>query len=702
MHQIHNRFAIYHAGQHLYKHNLTEFVYTNEALPNITNVETALNWIVAVLYPQTKPAVADVASLPSEGNELNDYRVVQDDGDGNAASYRWEQREGEGSASWHKIYDMDWGQDSILTAFLDATQDTYVWKYGRTDIDGTGTPILGVFAGQRIYGGKLTGQNLTLDANSADGTGYVQVNNIFRPTQDNSFDLGTLAERFRTGLFGTSLAVDTLSFLTGSITDSSGNISFGDENLTTTGQINANTLGVTVSATVGTLSFSGGSITDSSGNISFGNENLTTTGTITGASGSQLGDFTFGVGSLTSASATINFGTNNLLTSGTLGAGDSTVTRLDSDNLRLDGNTLSVLNVDGSLNLIANGLGVINLQSDTNSLDISATGSISATFSGQFANIQLLGNSISASNTDGDLSLFANGTGNIYVASDLLPNGNDTYNVGSSIYKWKSLFLTTGISDGTTSISSPTLQSFRDANVGVTIGMALFWTGSKWEPSIPDSEVDHSLLNNLTLGDAGHTQFALLAGRVGGQSLIGGTLASQELVLESTAHATKGFIKVKDDLAPFATAVYAAGWTGVDLGSAALRYNDIYTSGELKGGRLENFTFAGLPAASAQNVGRVAWVTDENRIYADTGTAWLAVGTKKYLNDEVFDGIQLTATITVSASISDARKAIWALHDNANDFEQIICSIKAINATQVTITTNVALSAGSYRLIGIE
>jgi hypothetical protein len=65
-----------------------------------------------------KTAVADVASLPSVGNVINDMRVVQDDGDGKAASYRWELREGESSASWHKIYDMDWGSDSILSAFL--------------------------------------------------------------------------------------------------------------------------------------------------------------------------------------------------------------------------------------------------------------------------------------------------------------------------------------------------------------------------------------------------------------------------------------------------------------------------------------------------------------------------------------------------------------------------------------------------------
>jgi len=59
---------------------------------------------------------------------------------------------------------------------------------------------------------------------------------------------------------------------------------------------------------------------------------------------------------------------------------------------------------------------------------------------------------------------------------------------------------------------------------------------------------DHLTLSNLTTGDAGHTQFPLLAGRSGGQQLVGGSGASEKLVLESTSHATKGTIEVKDPL----------------------------------------------------------------------------------------------------------------------------------------------------------
>ena len=74
-----------------------------------------------------------------------------------------------------------------------------------------------------------------------------------------------------TSVSATSLVAGTLTLAAGSITDSSGSIDFGNENLATTGTIGT-----------GTLTLAAGSITDSSGSIDFGNENLTTTGTIEG------------------------------------------------------------------------------------------------------------------------------------------------------------------------------------------------------------------------------------------------------------------------------------------------------------------------------------------------------------------------------------------------------------------------------------
>jgi hypothetical protein len=52
----------------------------------------------------------------------------------------------------------------------------------------------------------------------------------------------------------------------------------------------------------------------------------------------------------------------------------------------------------------------------------------------------------------------------------------------------------------------------------------------------------HASLQNLTSPADDHTQYALLAGRAGGQTLIGGTAASNGLTLQSTSNVTKGKI----------------------------------------------------------------------------------------------------------------------------------------------------------------
>ncbi len=61
---------------------------------------------------------------------------------------------------------------------------------------------------------------------------------------------------------------------------------------------------------------------------------------------------------------------------------------------------------------------------------------------------------------------------------------------------------------------------------------------------INDADVDHGTTGGL--GDDDHTQYPLLAGRSGGQTLIGSTDSGEDLTLQSTAHATKGAIVLDD------------------------------------------------------------------------------------------------------------------------------------------------------------
>lgn len=77
-------------------------------------------------------------------------------------------------------------------------------------------------------------------------------------------------------------------------------------------------------------------------------------------------------------------------------------------------------------------------------------------------------------------------------------------------------------------LTTPTIGSF--ANAGHTHADAA-----------GGGTVDHGVLTGLA--DDDHTQYGLLAGRASGQTLIGGTAASEVLRLQSTAHASKGVVR---------------------------------------------------------------------------------------------------------------------------------------------------------------
>ena len=166
------------------------------------------------------------------------------------------------------------------------------------------------------------------------------------------------------------------------------------------------------------------------------------------------------------------------------------------------------------------------------------------------------------------------------------------------------------------------------------------------------------------------------------------------------SNATKGFVQTKDTFRAFTDASFSGGWSGADLGGSGNRFRHLYTAGEAFGLRLENV--GANPSPSTQNVGRLVYNTSEKEAYIDTGTSFKKLSYSKFLSDTSWNGSDVTKTVTVSGDIDDARRAMWALHDNTNDFDRIYCSIKAISSTQVTITVGSALPAGSYRLIGIE
>ena len=736
-----HRFEIWNLTQHPYKHRLSDFGYSNAALPGVSNVASALNYMVNVMYPNTQPNVPTPGDLPTGPNTPNpgdvtptisDYRVVDDDGDGRSAGYRWEQREGDVSPQWYKVFDVDWSTDAILAAVTDVTNDLYFYSKGKDDLDELGAAITGLYAGQKVYGGASANTHLTLNANNGDGvgpqTGYVQIDGDFRPTVNNSYDLSTITEQWKDAWFAGTVTIGTMAIAGGSITDSSGAISFGDENLTTTGNITGAILtgsSLVADDTVNTVTLVPGSYTDSSGAVNFGAANLLTTGTL-GAGVTTLTDggqtLTFdpnaaAISTILSSTGTISFGDENLITTGTFNVGALTADSLAVDNLFLDGNTISSTDVNGNIVLVPNGTGLVDVQKTLQTLaqnvtgTITHTGSLDTTGDISVDNLRLDGNTLSSTDVNGNIIISPDGTGVVSFSKSLIPTTGGALDLGSSTFLMNDLYISGGVRDASNEISVGTMLAFRSSlfrDLGQTTpaqnGDALFYdsVNGVWLASTPDSEVDHTTIANLTTGDAGHTQFAMLAGRAGGQAIQGGTAASENLTLESTAHATKGSVLTRDNLTPETDASYSAGWTGTDLGGASNRWNDIYSAGEFKGFRLENFTSGTLPSASVQNVGRTVYATDNNKAYVDTGTAFKVLGVSKFVGDQAFDGIVLFKDVTVSADIEDARNAQWQLMDNANNFEIMAVTITATSATNVRITTNIPLPAGSYRLIGIE
>lgn len=656
-------------------------------------MEQALDYLTAVLFPQMEASVDTVGDLPAVGNTINDMRVVNDDGDGKSASYRWEQREGEATPSWHKIYDVDFGTDSILQAWQIKTQDTYVSRYGYDDRDADGDVIAGDLAGQKIYGGASANTHLTLFANSGDGvgaaTGWVQFGDSVRPTADNTLTMGTAARRF-SHIFGVLATVGTLALAGGSITDTSGTIAFGDENLTTTGHI-----------TAGTLRIAGGVITDTTGSISFADENLSTTGTLavgaitatsitaTGAvsalrSGSTIGNLTLADGSITDSSGSISFGNENLATTGTLAAGASTLTSALVGNVSIATGTITTNANALELNSFT---GIVNVTAATlNAVAIDASSSVDG------GNLRISGNTLSSVDANGSVNLDPNGAGKIVAHAVFNPHADATHTLGEAALRWTNLFLSGSIGDGADSISIANLLTFRDVGAP-NAGDALFWDGSKWVASNPDTEISHDEIDGL--GDDDHTQYALLAGRAGGQTLTGGTAAGDDLTLESTSHGTKGNVFFASVLAPSSDGT-------LDFGDASHRVKDAYIAGELIGARLQNATTAGRPAANAGTTGRMIYDTDLQDVFVDHGGTWKKLSLEKYVLQDTtgWDGAATSVAYDVSAEVSDARECIWVLKSNTDSFRQMGVEI-TMTQTHVTVTVSVPLPAGTYTLVGV-
>ena len=613
-----------------------------------TTVKSAIDWIFASLYPNTQDSVDIPSDLPASGNTINDYRVVLDDGDGKAAGYRWEQREGEVSPSWHKIHDMDWSSDAILAAFSDIAHELYVHKYGRTDTDDSGNPITGLYAGQTIYGGNASGQNLTLNANSGDETGpqsgYVQSDNTIRPTSDNALDLGTTTEQFRDIFFSGSLRSGIISITMADI------VSAIVHSEITDGSNPHQTSYDTLSTKLGALSLDG----DATGSVDLsasGDATLTVT---------VVDDSHNHTASTVTDIDTAVYNKTKLILQDIDGLSFVPVDADEEIIPVLDLNTSHLSDVDppSTNKILASGpsgtswvasVGTINLSGEVSGsatyVSTDQGWDIDATVESVGLNAQLWINYATLSWTS------LAGSPTVITSNDHGVLTGETVNVIGNFFS--GVFTATRIDANTFSIAHDSTSDGDDYGYYIPQYAQLLYdpTTDKFLVTKEYTAISHSEISGLTTRDD-HTQYVAIGGRAGGQTIKGGVAASQNLTLQSTDNATRGYIKAEDTLVPVTDAAYSGGWTGTDLGGSSNRWNDLYMAGEAKGLRAENL--GTLPSNSGTTIGRMIFVA--GLPYWDTGTEWVSgaggggivTKTGNYTATEDDDLIICDGTFTVS------------------------------------------------------
>ena len=176
----------------------------------------------------------------------------------------------------------------------------------------------------------------------------------------------------------------------------------------------------------------------------------------------NVGDLHFTGNTITSDSSTINFAA---------AAGEATVyhSRLQIDDLQLQGNTISTTVSNSSIELDPNGTGTVNIIANTNITgNLGVTGNISAT-----------GNVVIGGNIQIGDALTDNIIINASIRSDLVPETDNTYDLGSATYRWRAVYAYNLYTDA---ITVPALDvgdlMFYDNKITTTTGQDLYIDGN--------------------------------------------------------------------------------------------------------------------------------------------------------------------------------------------------------------------------------
>lgn len=546
----------------------------------VQNAKEALEYLFTTQYPNYKGTVPTQGDLPITASN-GDYYLVTNDGDGKLAGYIWQTRNG--ASGWHKKFDQDWSTEGILADI-------------RGQIDPEYATLLGAVGGQVLAGGRATGENLTLEANSFDDTGEIITKSPIVPDTDALRNLGNMSKRFmhlylsgelRDGTASATVSQMAMAYAHSQIM--SGNPhSVNYEELTT--KIGNLTLTGDIDDVVIDLSTSGNKTATLEIKADSHNHTAATITDFDQATWDKLKTRL-----KNSSGATWSF--NDTTKEATIAISLSTSQITDIASPFAD--KILVGKADGSEWITSDG--TIDLTGDiTGNASYSSTND-KWTLNTETQNVPLDRIDLAEIKNISFTSTAGNPT--------LIPLTNHKFATGRKVRVFGTSFdgeyIVTSVDANT--ISIPTLSATSESGYILPNGGQLMYdtTAQKFIVQLENAQLEHWEVVKDNMADD-HLIYVSTKGRGDGSTnkVIGGNLANGNLHLDSTTDTTKGEIRIHSKLTPETA--------GLDIGSASRKIENIYLNGKFYGFKPEEV--ATLPIPTVADKGRFVQ-TSTGQIY---------------------------------------------------------------------------------------